>query len=119
MGIRAMSRDEHIMSYVLRLLMQVLMNITLGMIGTVIGFIWSLYSVIVTYQANIMSALVFFGFASLAAISFAFTWLIGIYLAAAGTVYVGAKAMAANLRLEGQDAGRTAMGRNIQQRRQY
>ena len=76
------------------------------MIGTVISFIFSLYSLIITYQANILSALIFFSMASLAALSFAATWLILIYLFAAGTVYVGAKVISTNLRLQaGQPGG--------------
>lgn len=70
------------------------------MIGAVIGFLWSIVSVIRAYQTPIYSAIIFFGFASLAAIAFAVTWIIGLYLAAAGTVYVGAKIIAANLRIE-------------------
>lgn len=99
-GIRSMSRDENILSYIVKIFFSLIMNLTIGMIGTVIGFIFSLYNIIITYQANLIIATLFFIFASLAAVSFACTWLIGIYVAAAGTVYVGAKLIAANMRLE-------------------
>lgn len=74
------------------------------MIGTLIGFFWSLVSVISTYQTSIISGLVFFLLAGLAALSFAFTWIIGLYLATAGVVYVGAKVIASNMRIN--DGGR-------------
>jgi hypothetical protein len=87
-------------SYLLELLLKILFNFTLGMIGTVVGFIFSLYSVICTYQAALSTSLFFFSLASLAALSFAMTWMFLLYGAAAGTVYVGAKMAAANMRLE-------------------
>jgi hypothetical protein len=84
--VRSLGRDESMFSYLMELLMKMLFNFTLGMIGTVIGFIWSLYSIITTYQAAITTSLFFFGIASLAAISFAMTWMFLLYGAAAGTV---------------------------------
>jgi len=80
-----------------------------GMFMTVVAFIFSLYSIIAAYQPDILSGTLFFTVAALAAVSFAVTWLIGIYLGTAGAVYIGAKALAANMRLEG---GR-ASGGNI------
>ena len=101
MGIQAMGRDESLISYGIRLLMTILFNFTIGMIGAVIAFIFGLYGLIQTYQVPLTYAIIFFLMASLAALSFAATWLLGIYAAAAGTVYVGAKMIASNLRLEG------------------
>lgn len=109
-GMRAMGRDESLVSYMLELLMKMLFNFTLGMIGTVVGFIFSLYSIIRTYQAAIYTALFFFFAASLAAISFAMTWMFLLYGAAAGTVYVGAKMAAANMRLERGEGDRGRLG---------
>jgi hypothetical protein len=119
MGMRAMGRDENILSYLLQLILTMAFNFTIGlslppsspapppppspaigMIGAVIGFLWSVVSVIRSYQAPLYSAVIFFGLAALAAVAFAVTWIIGLYLAAAGTVYVGAKVIAANLRIE-------------------
>lgn len=100
MGMNAMGRDEKFTSYLLRLIINVLFNFTLGVCGEVIGFIYSLVGLVRSYQASILTGLVFFGFASLAAIAFALSWLIGLYVATAGTVYVGAKLIASNMRLE-------------------
>lgn len=100
MGMSAMGRDEKLVSYLLRLVMSFLFNFTIGVVGAVIVFICNLYSLIQSFQANFFTGLVFFAFASLAAVSFAMTWLIGLYAATAGTVYVGAKLIASNMRIE-------------------
>jgi len=103
-----MSRDESFMEYLFRVLINVILNFTIGTIGATIGFIFSLYSLITTYQANIIIGLSYFILASLAAISFAVTWIFGLYAAAAGTVYVGAKVMASSLRIENERTHRVA-----------
>lgn len=101
MGIQAMGRDETIVSYALRVIMNMLFNFTLGVCGAVIWFLFSVWHLITTYKANILAGLAFFAMAALGAIAFALTWLIGIYIATAGTVYVGAKFIATNMRIEG------------------
>jgi hypothetical protein len=73
-GISAMGRDEKLVSYIFRLLLSFLFNFTIGVVGAVVVFIFNLYSLIQTFQANFLAGLVFFGFASLAAISFALSW---------------------------------------------
>lgn len=112
LGLRAMGRDENLASYLLRLVIQVLFNFTLGVCGAVIAFLWSLYGLIQTYRASILVALSFFGLAALAAASFALTWLIFLYAATAGTVFVVGKAIAANLRVENGAHGH-AQGRRV------
>ena len=114
MGISSMGRDEKLPSFILRILFRLVMNFTIGMMGAVIAFIGSLFSLIQTYKENILTAISFFFLASLAALAFAMTWFIGLYLAAAGAVYVGAKAMASQLRLE-----EGAEGRRGQERMDY
>lgn len=108
-GMRAMGRNEKLPEYLLKLLFQVIFNFTIGMLGAVIGFMWSLYGLIQTYKTDILTGLFYFFIASMAAIAFAMTWLIGMYIAAAGTVYIGAKLMASNLRLGGGDPQRHRM----------
>lgn len=95
-----MGRDEKIASYLARVVMSAMFNFTLGVCGAVVAFIFGLWHVITTYQAGLLQGLFFFALASLAAISFAMTWLIGLYTATAGTVYVGAKLLATNIRIE-------------------
>lgn len=105
MGMQAMGRDEHVISYALRVLMTVLLNFTLGLIGAFFGFLWNLSNLIVEYRASIWVAITYFLFAALAACSFSFAFLFGIYGAAAATVYVGGKFIVANMRIQ-DDGGR-------------
>lgn len=105
MGMSAMGRDEKLVSYLLRLAMSMIFNFTLGIFGAVVGFVFSLMSLIQTYQASLPSALAFFTFATIAAVSFGLTWLFGLYIATAGTVYVGAKLIASNMRIENGRGG--------------
>mmetsp|Transcript_43046 Transcript_43046/g.31429 ORF Transcript_43046/g.31429 Transcript_43046/m.31429 type:complete len:281 (+) Transcript_43046:66-908(+) len=88
-GIGAMSRDESFLKYVLRVATSALVNFTIGMALSVVTFMFNLWSIISSYQPSYAEGLLFFGFASLAAISFALSWLIGLYCVAAGTAYVG------------------------------
>jgi hypothetical protein len=102
-GISAMGRDEKMIEYIMRLVMRVLINFTIGVFGAVVAFIYSLVALVSSYKASLPSAFVFFSLASVAAISFAMTWIVGLYLATAGTVFVGAKLIASNMRI--QDGG--------------
>ena len=99
-GISAMGRDENFMSYVLRVIVQVLMNFTLGVISAVIGFMWSVGSIIQTYNSPTHLRWLFWLLASLAASSFCITWLLGFYFAVAGSTYVVAKLVSSTARLE-------------------
>jgi len=108
MGIQfAMGRDENIVNYIFRLLMNLLVNLTLGGFGALIGFLFNLWSLIVEYHTNVFVGVSFFVLAALAAFSFSFAWLMGIYFAAAGTVYVGGKFLIANMRIADDDGRRT------------
>lgn len=99
-GISGMGRNESIFEYAFRVIINMLFNFTIGVFGAVVAFIWGLGGIVRTYQANILSGATFFLLASLAAVSFALTWIIGLYVATAGTVYVGAKLIASNMRIQ-------------------
>jgi hypothetical protein len=105
-GVGSMGRDEKMVSYIMRLVLSFVFNFTIGVMGAVLVFMGGLFSLIRSFQPDYLSAVAFFGLASLAAISFALTWLLGLYVATAGTVYVGAKLIAGNMRIEGGDGGR-------------
>ncbi len=97
-----------------------LMNFTVGMFGAVVGFMWTLVSVIKAYQTGIVAAIGFFAFAALAAVSFGVTWLLALYAAATGTVYVGAKMLANNMRLQNsRGGGGGQVPQNIRYDRRY
>lgn len=104
-GFRAMTRDENILSYIFSMILNILFNFTMGIIMTVVTFIFSVVGVIRSYQTSILSGLVFFAGAALAAGAFAMTWLIILYLGTATTVYAATKLIAANMRIE-NGAGR-------------
>lgn len=88
-GVGAMTRDESLLKYIIRLVTSVLINFTIGVTISVITFIFNLWSLISSYQASFVAGLAFFSLASLAAISFALSWIIGMYCVAAGTAFVG------------------------------
>ena len=105
MGIQAMGRDESIINYALRVGLSLLFNFTFGVCGALLGFLWNLWGLVVEYRAPLFTAVLFFALASIAAFSFALAWLACMYGAAAGTVYVGAKFIASNMRIQ-DDASR-------------
>lgn len=104
-GITAMAKNESLSNYLLRLCMSMLFNFTIGIFGAVVAFIFNLYGLVQTYRANIFVSLIFFFFAAVASIAFAMTWIIGLYVAAAGTVYVGSKVVS-NMQLGDIAGGR-------------
>ncbi len=66
-----------------------------------VTFLWGLWSLIVEYQTSLLVGLFYFAMCTLAVSSFALTWLFGLYVGTAGTVFVGARLLANNARLEG------------------
>jgi hypothetical protein len=91
--------------YLLKLLIQILINFSMGMIMALITFIWGLWGIIRTYQPNPITGVVYFVTATCAAFAFVSTYLFMIYGAAAGGVYGMAKLAEANLRLENGGGG--------------
>jgi len=104
-GSMVMGRDESIVEFALRWGFQVLMNFTIGLCGALVGFYWYLWGLVTSYQADWFSGAAFFAMCVLAGTSLVATYLFALYGAAAGTVYVVAKA-AHNARIEGGSARR-------------
>lgn len=102
MGIRgiARGRDESMLEYALKVLLQVLLNFSLGLIMALFVFVFGLWSIVKSYQPDPLTAVLFFICAACAAFAFVATYLLAIYGAAAGGVYGLAKMAEANLRLE-------------------
>ena len=100
MGIRKMSRDESTLEYVLKVLLQVLINFSMGLIFALAIFIWGLWGIVKSYEPNPLTAVVFFIGASSAAFAFVSTYLFAIFGAAAGGVYGLAKVAESNARIE-------------------
>lgn len=100
MGMRSMGRDESIIEYGLKVLMQVLMNFSVGLVMALVMFVIGLWSIVRSYQPNPIVAVFFFVCAGCAAFSFVATYLIAMYGAAAGGVYGVLKVAEGNLRLQ-------------------
>lgn len=105
MGIRKMGRDESMMEYAMKLLIQVLINFSMGMIGAFFIFVFGLWSIVRSYQPNPITALAFLIGASCAAFAFVSTYLFAIFGVAAGGVFGVAKVAEANARIQ-MDPGR-------------
>jgi len=88
-GIRQIhrGRDETFMEYALKVLIQVLINFSMGLIMALIFFIGGLWSIIRSYQANPLTAVAYFVCAACAAFSFVASYLLAVYGAAATSVY--------------------------------
>ncbi len=59
MGIRKMSRDESMLEYAIKVLIQVLINFSMGLIGAFFIFVFGLWGIVRSYQPNPLSALAF------------------------------------------------------------
>jgi hypothetical protein len=99
-GMRSMSRDENMVEYGMRMLMQVLLNFSLGLMVALIMFVIGLWSIVRSYQPNPLVAVLFFLGAACAAFSFVTTYLFAIYGAAAGGVYGVLKVAESNARAQ-------------------
>ena len=72
--------------------MRFVMNFTMGMLGALAAFYWYLWDIVTSYQASPLVGLGFASLAIIAATSFVASFLVGLYAATAGTVYVAVKA---------------------------
>lgn len=109
MGFRSMGRDESMVEYMLKMLMQVLINFSMGLIMALVIFIFGLWGIIKTYQPNPLTGLLFFVTAGCAAFAFVSTYIFALFGAAAGGVYGMVKVAEAN-------GGRIEMGRDGRRR---
>ena len=106
MGIRHMGRDESMLEYALRVLMQILVNFSMGLLMALVIFIFGLWSIIQIYQPNPLVAVVFFLSAACAAFAFVTSYLLAIYGATAGGLYGMAKLAETNARAARIQKGR-------------
>jgi hypothetical protein len=104
------------MEYALKVLLQALLNFSMGLVMALFIFIFGLWSIVRSYQPNPITAVAFFLSASCAAFAFVSTYLLALYGAAAGTVYGAAKLAESQRRLEG---GAQQQARQRVQHRQH
>ncbi|GAX26560.1 hypothetical protein FisN_21Lh028 [Fistulifera solaris] len=115
MGIRSMSRgrDESWMEFAVKVLLQVLLNLSMGLVMALIFFVMGLWTIVRSYQPNPLVAVLFFCGGAIAAFSFVVTYLLAVYGAAAGGVYTILKVAenASQARIADQQRQRVQYGR--------
>lgn len=100
------SRDDGAAAFLLRLVFQFVANLTLGLIGGFIYFIFAVIGIIQSYGPDMVSGLVFFALVVVAATSMLATYLVGVYGTLGGAIYYGGKKMVEQARLEQERGGR-------------
>ena len=113
-----MSRDESFLEYAMKILFQVLINFSIGLIMALVFFVFGLWSIVQSYQASPLTAVLFFVLALCAGFAFVSTYLLAMYGAAGGAVYGVAKLAEGQLRLEQQRGGNRRQ-RNVGYRPHY
>eukprot|EP00041_Stephanoeca_diplocostata_P025142 m.651673 g.651673 ORF g.651673 m.651673 type:complete len:295 (-) comp22679_c0_seq5:3591-4475(-) len=102
-----MGRDEELGSFIIRLVMNFAINVTVGLIGVIFAFIYYLVGLVQAYQAGIFSGLAFFVVALIAGLSVALLYIFVIYGAIVGGGYMIVRS-AVNNRIGGAQ-GQTPM----------
>jgi uncharacterized membrane protein YfhO len=105
-----MRRDEPVAEFVLNMILQLLMNFTIGLVAAFFIFVFGLWGIVTSYQPNPITAVVFFLGASCAAFAFIASFLFTLFGATAGGVYGMLKVAESNARI-----GQGAQRRNINQ----
>eukprot|EP00903_Cladosiphon_okamuranus_P013248 g12353.t1 len=115
-GIGTMSRrDEGLASIIARIAFKFVVNLTIGLFMAVIQFLFSVWTVIWSYQPDPISTVAFATMASLAAVSLLATWLLGLAAVGVTGVYAVAK-LAETAQIE---AARQAGGSDPRLRQQF
>jgi hypothetical protein len=89
MSFRSMrrGRDETMLEFALKVLLQVLVNFSMGLMLALVMFVTGLYTLVRSYSGNPVVTVIAFCAASLAAFAFVTTYLMAVYGAAAASVY--------------------------------
>lgn len=98
-------RDESFVEFALKMMVQVLINFSIGLIMAFFIFVFGLWSIVRSYQPNPITAVIYFVSAVCAAFAFVSSYLLMLYGAAAGTIYGAAKVAESQRRLEGGGGG--------------
>ncbi|CAE7941693.1 CFDP1, partial [Symbiodinium sp. KB8] len=100
------ARDESLYIMIFRLVMQYVVNLTLGLIGAFCYFLYNMYLLIVSYGSSVLSGVAFFLLATVAGLSMLTTYLGGMYavVAGGGAMIIQQAARHAALEMSKQDA---------------
>lgn len=93
-------RDESWAQYVVNILLQVVINFTMGLVTTLLFFILGLWNIVRSYQPNPMVAVLVFLAAASAGTAVVVTYLLALVGAAGGSVYGLAKFAETTARLQ-------------------
>jgi hypothetical protein len=91
-------REEGMAEYIVRILMHLLVNFTVGLVMALLMFLFSLWSIVYSYQPNPIVAVLIFLAAAAAGFAFVATYLLAMAGATFGGVYGVAKLAEASAR---------------------
>lgn len=98
-------REETMVSMLLKLLMQYIVNLTMGLVGALFFFVYDVYQLIVSYGERTLSGLAFFLLVLVAAMATVGTYLFAIYGTVAGGGIYLLKQAAKQAAVEGGQGG--------------
>ncbi|CAE8592580.1 unnamed protein product [Polarella glacialis] len=96
---------ETAMSMAMKLLMQYIVNLTMGIIGAFVFFVYNVYTLVVSYGESALSGLAFFLLVVVAGMATVGTYLVAIYGTVAGGGIFLLKQAAKQAAVEGGRAG--------------
>jgi len=99
-------KEETMVSMLVKLFFQYLINLTMGIIGAFFYFVYNVYSLVVAYGEPALSGIAFFLLVVVAATATVGTYLVAIYGTVAGGGLFLIKQAAKQAQLEGQRGGR-------------
>lgn len=107
------SREESAISMILKIVMQYVMNLTVGLVGAFFFFVYNVYSLVVAYGESFFSGLAFFLLVLVAGTATVGTYLVAIYGTVAGGGLYLVQQAAKNARLQ-DEQGRGPGQRRVQ-----
>eukprot|EP00904_Undaria_pinnatifida_P000446 jgi/Undpi1/10401/HiC_scaffold_29.g12851.m1 len=119
-GVGTLRRDEGIAAVIAKIVFRFVVNLTMGLFMAVVGFLFSIWQIIWSYNPDPLSTMAFFAMASLGAVSLLATWLLGMAAVGVTGVYAVAK-MAETAQIEAAGGGGGApasRGQYVQQQQQ-
>ena len=96
------NRDENVLGVLLSWLIRILYNLSIGLVFSLISFVWNVPTLIDSYGASFMESLAFFAVSAIAASSVVLTVLTLMWGSAVGGTYLVFKAVQDHARLNGR-----------------
>lgn len=77
-------RNDSLIAFVIQIVLQYVVNLTLGMIGAFFAFMYNVYCLIVSYGSSVLAGSAFFLLAAVAGMSLLATYLLSVFAVVAG-----------------------------------